>query len=389
MSASSPDSDSSPTSSRSPAPDAADRPSRASEPFRASGRRARETEPPSASSDQSAEEPAEASEASSPPIQGVDPTEGVDPSNGFDTCGNCGADRKGSYCHICGQRHRDGPLTFRYLGQQVVRVFFDLERGFLYTFRKMLTAPGEVARRYLDGEQRRFISPVAYYIIAITVSILVTTLLWDSMIDNALSNADRFGDVEQIDRSADMLGYDGRRAFMEDILSMFMDYQMYLNLATIFSMAAALRMYLSFRTLAEWTVVSTFSTAQGILYSAVLAPVLLYIDMPYVQGAFGIGTQVLLIGWIASAFGENRWRSAVLGVVSYGTGYIVATLFFAAVAVSAMFGINYFDIDLGLLPSGVESAGEAAPAADSVSTSDPAPAGDPASAPGEPARPGS
>lgn len=276
----------------------------------------------------------------------------------LDTCGNCGADRKGRYCHICGQRHRDGPLTFRYLGQQVVRVFFDLERGFLYTFRKMLIAPGEVARRYLDGEQRRFISPVAYYIIAITISILVTTLLWDSLIDNALLNASRHGDVEQMDRLAERLGYDGRRAFLEDVLDKFMNYQMYLSLATVFSTAAALRVYLSFRTLAEWTVVSTFSTAQGILYTAVLTPVMLSIDMPNVQAAVGIGIQLLLIGWVASAFGENRWRSAILGAVSYATGFIVASLVFAVLAFGVVFSVDYFNIDLGLFPAGAEPAGE-------------------------------
>jgi len=361
MSAPSSPSDSAGPPEGSAASDAVDRPSRASGPSRATGRRARDTDARAESSDRSQQVPA----ATSSPSESA--------TEVLDTCGNCGADRKGKYCHICGQRHRDGPLTFRYFGQQVVRVFFDLERGFLYTFRKMLVAPGEVARRYLDGEQRRFISPVAYYIIAVTISILVTTLFWDALIDHALTNAGRYGDVGQMDRAAEALGYDGRRAFLEGILDKFMNYTMYLNLATVFSMAAALRVYLSFRTLAEWTVVSTFSTAQGILITAVLTPVMMTINMPNVQAVLGLGVQMLLIGWVASAFGENRWRSAVLGAVSYATGFIIASLVMAALAVGVIFGIEYFNIDLGLLPDGAESATEAAPSSGTAEPTDPGP----------------
>lgn len=50
----------------------------------------------------------------------------------------------------------------------IIDVVF-LHKGFFYTFKRLIVAPGETIRSYLGIERERFTGPVKYYLIAITL----------------------------------------------------------------------------------------------------------------------------------------------------------------------------------------------------------------------------
>lgn len=89
-----------------------------------------------------------------------------------EACPNCGAERVGDYCQRCGQHYLDGRLTLRALWREFAERFLKLEHGLALTFRELTTAPGQVCRRYVAGERKRYVSPLSYFVLGTAVVLL-------------------------------------------------------------------------------------------------------------------------------------------------------------------------------------------------------------------------
>lgn len=81
-------------------------------------------------------------------------------------CLNCGAAQTGPYCAECGQRAH----VHRTLGA----FFHDLVHGVLHfegkvwhTLPLLAWRPGELTRRYIDGQRARFVSPIALFLFSV------------------------------------------------------------------------------------------------------------------------------------------------------------------------------------------------------------------------------
>lgn len=82
------------------------------------------------------------------------------------TCLNCGTDLIGAHCHECGQK--------AHLHRTLGAFLHDLLHGALHlegrtwkTLPKLVFRPGELTRRYIDGERARFVSPMALFLFSI------------------------------------------------------------------------------------------------------------------------------------------------------------------------------------------------------------------------------
>jgi hypothetical protein len=81
-------------------------------------------------------------------------------------CLNCGTSLIGSHCHECGQQ--------AHLHRTIGAFMHDLLHGALHfegrtwkTLPKLFFKPGELTRRYIDGERARFVSPMALFLFSI------------------------------------------------------------------------------------------------------------------------------------------------------------------------------------------------------------------------------
>jgi hypothetical protein len=243
-----------------------------------------------------------------------------------ETCGNCGAQREGPYCHVCGQRYRNGPLTFRDLWQQVVFVFFDLERGFLYTVRKMTTSPDQVARRYLDGEHRRFLSPVAYYLIMVTILTIGYSLVEDAWIRQMGESMAMFtgSTGEQMETAYKAFGVDDREGYLRAMFDLIVAYSQYFGVVSVLGIAIGVRVLIKQRTLAEGLAVSLYVWGQISLYNCLVQFVTVHLS-PVWTTAAGTVVQAVLVGWTFSIFGESRWKAGALALLGmYGTIIILS-----------------------------------------------------------------
>ena len=78
-------------------------------------------------------------------------------------CLNCGTALIGSFCHACGQNgHVHKTLTS--IGHDLLHGVFHFEGKVWRTVPMLVTRPGGLMRRYIDGERARFVSPLALFL---------------------------------------------------------------------------------------------------------------------------------------------------------------------------------------------------------------------------------
>ncbi|RYY44036.1 MAG: DUF3667 domain-containing protein, partial [Sphingomonadales bacterium] len=81
-------------------------------------------------------------------------------------CLNCGTARIGPHCHSCGQTghvHR----SLGAIGHEIVHGVAHFEGKLWRTLPLLAWRPGELTRRYVEGERMRFVSPMAIFLFSI------------------------------------------------------------------------------------------------------------------------------------------------------------------------------------------------------------------------------
>ncbi len=91
-------------------------------------------------------------------------------------CLNCGAELAGEYCHRCGQKghvHR----TLAGFWHELVHGALHFEGKIWRTLPLLAWRPGELTRRYVEGERARFVSPIALFLFSVFLMFAVFTLI--------------------------------------------------------------------------------------------------------------------------------------------------------------------------------------------------------------------
>ena len=112
-------------------------------------------------------------------------------------CLDCGTPLVGAHCHACGQKghlHR----TIGAFGHDILHGALHFDGRTWRTLPKLALRPGELTRRYIDGERTRFVSPMALFLFSIFLMFAVfqiagistpSTFNSASMIENNLDSA--------------------------------------------------------------------------------------------------------------------------------------------------------------------------------------------------------
>ena len=89
-------------------------------------------------------------------------------------CLNCGAELVGDYCHACGQRahvHR----TLHAFWHDLLHGVLHFEGKIWHTLPLLAWRPGELTRRYIDGERAKFVSPMALFLFSVFLMFAVAS----------------------------------------------------------------------------------------------------------------------------------------------------------------------------------------------------------------------
>ena len=90
-------------------------------------------------------------------------------------CLNCGAELSGDYCSACGQKahvHRTLTAFWHDLAHGVLH----LDGKLWHTLPMLAWRPGELTRRYVDGERAKFVSPMALFLFSVFLMFAVFSL---------------------------------------------------------------------------------------------------------------------------------------------------------------------------------------------------------------------
>jgi hypothetical protein len=101
---------------------------------------------------------------------------------------------KDLYCAHCGQKADPGKINFAFLCRELFHFVTHADSGFIYNSLQMIAHPGQTAKNYIDGERKRYQSPISYFLIWTTVFILFLYLIEKIFGNNAVINyGDYFG----------------------------------------------------------------------------------------------------------------------------------------------------------------------------------------------------
>lgn len=90
-------------------------------------------------------------------------------------CKGCANEFTGSYCNLCGQK-AIGRFSLRYLLNLLNDDLFEVNRGLLLTFKELTLRPGKMIRSYLDGDTKKYFSPVKYLFTAAALIYIVASI---------------------------------------------------------------------------------------------------------------------------------------------------------------------------------------------------------------------
>ena len=95
-------------------------------------------------------------------------------------CANCGATLTGEFCGTCGQ-HGHVHRTMMALVHDILHGVFHFEGRTWNTLPMLVVRPGELTRRYAQGERVRFVSPMALFLFSVFIMFAVTASLTKHM----------------------------------------------------------------------------------------------------------------------------------------------------------------------------------------------------------------
>lgn len=117
-----------------------------------------------------------------------EPRAGEAHGGGEGMCLNCGTALLGEHCHACGQAahvHR----SFGAIGHELLHGVVHFEGKMWRTLPMLAFRPGELTRRYVEGERARFVSPMAMFLFSVFTLFAVLSILGISPPTEISSNA--------------------------------------------------------------------------------------------------------------------------------------------------------------------------------------------------------
>lgn len=107
-------------------------------------------------------------------------------------CKSCGTAGYGKYCGNCGQSYNIKRLSVPEILHEIFHYFTHLDHGFGYTFKMLITSPGQMQKDYVEGDRVRHQKPFSMFFLCATISGLIYYL-----VNTALTKYMNTGDVHE------------------------------------------------------------------------------------------------------------------------------------------------------------------------------------------------
>jgi len=100
-------------------------------------------------------------------------------------CKNCELPLRSdySYCSNCGAKIIRNPLTLKNLWYDFSERYFNVDNTFLRTFWDLIKKPEIVIEGYINGVRKKYLNPISYYAIALTLTGILLFLLQEFFVE--------------------------------------------------------------------------------------------------------------------------------------------------------------------------------------------------------------
>lgn len=92
-------------------------------------------------------------------------------------CINCGSDVSTAYCPSCGQKNPPRKISVLSLYHDFQSRIYGFDGMFPRTLRDLTIRPGKVALAYINGNRVKYVGPVGYFFVMLTIFILLLGIL--------------------------------------------------------------------------------------------------------------------------------------------------------------------------------------------------------------------
>ena len=233
------------------------------------------------------------------------------------TCKNCDARLRTDYlyCPACGAKVIRNRITIKNLWTDFLERYFNLDNTFIRTLVHLTTTPEVVIEGYLQGIRRKYLNPISYMGIAITLSGLIVFLMVKS------------GDAMNFD----MLNNNVSTRYQEKLMDFILDYQalIFLLFVPIMTIAGWLCFDQKRYNFAERTIIFMYALAH---YSLVIflpsIIVLFFIPEQYFIFSFiGILFMVVYTTYVIIRISKSRGVKLIVRLLLFY--FILLILYFA------------------------------------------------------------
>jgi len=223
----------------------------------------------------------------------------------MDTCKNCDESINGNFCSNCGRPAELRRIDKFYIWQEIVG-FFRANKGFLYTIKGMIIAPGKTVRQFITEDRHRFVKPIAFVIIT-------------SLIYALISNFFHIGV-----RDLGIYGDDFTPTTVLIFQWMAFDYPGYSAILQGFYMAFWIKLFFrkSGYNLFEIFILMCFASGTAALVAAAVTPFQALVELNIIQ-ITGYIMAVYLIWVVGQFFGEKKIKNYIKALLAYILGILV------------------------------------------------------------------
>ena len=99
------------------------------------------------------------------------------------TCANCGNTYEGDFCPVCGQKHDAGRVSWKSVGQELVKIWGMESRSLLSSVLQLLGRPGYLIGDYISGRRQVCYSPVSMLFVMAVIATLILRLTGVQMVN--------------------------------------------------------------------------------------------------------------------------------------------------------------------------------------------------------------
>ena len=101
------------------------------------------------------------------------------------TCSNCGQSYEGDFCPVCGQKNDVGRVSWKSVGQELIKIWGMESRSLLSSILQLLGRPGYLIGDYISGRRQVCYSPVSMLFVMAVIVTLVLQLAGVKMVNES------------------------------------------------------------------------------------------------------------------------------------------------------------------------------------------------------------